>query len=297
MMRIKRASLAFASIVPLLTVGTSVCAGALSAAPFASAVAHASRSASDLPVVTVSGSPATFQPNQLTTTARWTSGTACTASVESFTVKNTTSATQTLTNDGSSFGAVASGATTGVCASKTLAGKTETIGLTSNAKATLTVVLAGSSSIGQAILKAASSQSGLPYCFAGGNPQGPTHGKGNIDGATQCGKKSIVGFDCTGLTLYAVYQATGIKLPHGQGQEDDGGTLITNPSISQLEVGDLLLFGSSPSDYQHTAIYAGNGKMWDANVAGAPYPDGVHERTVSWETASPEYPLVGAVRF
>jgi cell wall-associated NlpC family hydrolase len=148
-------------------------------------------------------------------------------------------------------------------------------------------------STGQKILNAAASEAGQPYCFDGGNTSGPTHGDGNTDGASQCGG-STVGFDCTGLTLYAVYQATGTVLPHGQGQENYG-TLITNPSVSQLLVGDVLLFGSSTSNYQHTGIYAGNGYMWDGNIAYSPYPDGVHERLVSWETAANA--LVGAVRF
>jgi cell wall-associated NlpC family hydrolase len=101
-------------------------------------------------------------------------------------------------------------------------------------------------------------------------------------------------FDCTGLTLFAVYQATGILLPHGQGQENYG-TLITDPSISQLQVGDVLLFGSSLTNYQHAGIYVGNGYMVDANIAWSPYPGGVQKRAINWETSA--NPLVGAVRF
>ena len=145
-----------------------------------------------------------------------------------------------------------------------------------------------------AILAAAEAQASLPYCFDGGDVSGPTHGDGNTHGATHCGNTNIVGFDCTGLTLYAVYQATGITLPHGLGQ-DQYSTVISDPTLAQLQVGDLLLFGNSISDYVHTGIYAGNGEMWDANIATSSYPDGVHERKVSWETAAE--PLVGAVRF
>lgn len=150
-----------------------------------------------------------------------------------------------------------------------------------------------SGSAGQPILSAAAAEAGISYCFDGGSPSGPTHGDGNADGATQYGG-STAGFDCTGLTLFAVYQATNIVLPHGLGQENCG-TLISDPSVSQLQPGDVLLFGSSVSNYQHTGIYAGNGVMWDANIALSPYSDGVQERAVSWETAA--YPLVGAVRF
>lgn len=149
---------------------------------------------------------------------------------------------------------------------------------------------------GLSILSAASSEAGLHYCFDGGDQNGPTHGSGNTNGATQCGA-GIKGFDCTGLTLYAVYQAIGVVLPHGQGQQYGGfvGTLINKPSNSQLQVGDLLLFGGTTSNYVHTGVYAGNGYMWDANIAGKPYSDGVQKRLVTWEEAA--YSLVGAVRF
>jgi cell wall-associated NlpC family hydrolase len=62
---------------------------------------------------------------------------------------------------------------------------------------------------GEQIVAAAASQAGLPYCFDGGTISGPSHGTGGAG----CGG-STVGFDCTGLTLYAVYQATGKVLSH-----------------------------------------------------------------------------------
>jgi len=97
--------------------------------------------------------------------------------------------------------------------------------------------------------------------------------------------------------LYAVYQVTHIVLPHGQGIENvKGGTRIT--SESQLQPGDVILFGGSWTSYAHVGIYAGNGKMWDANLGGAPYPDGVQERTLAWETSGPHgLNFIGAVRF
>src|SRR4051812_3326765 len=75
---------------------------------------------------------------------------------------------------------------------------------------------------GQDIVDQAASMKGLPYCFAGGNGSGPTHGVGGYG----CGG-TTKGFDCSGLALYAVYKATGILLPHGHGMESGhGGTPI-----------------------------------------------------------------------
>jgi cell wall-associated NlpC family hydrolase len=90
---------------------------------------------------------------------------------------------------------------------------------------------------GQAIVNAAASQADIPYCLNGGDPSGPTHGSGGPG----CGG-STTGFDCSGLALYAVYQATGILLPHGAGMESaPGGSVISNQA--DLQPGDLVFFG------------------------------------------------------
>lgn len=155
--------------------------------------------------------------------------------------------------------------------------------------------------VGSKIVAAAASMQGEHYCYDGGSSSGPTHGKGNADGATDCGPSSVKGFDCTGLALYAVYQATHIVLPHGQGIENvKGGTRITRES--QLQPGDVILFGGTWTNYQHVGIYAGiqNGQMmmWDANLGYAPYPDGVQKRSLAWETSgSGGLNFIGAVRF
>lgn len=79
---------------------------------------------------------------------------------------------------------------------------------------------------GQTIVNAAASQAGVPYCFGGGNWFGPGPG-GGCRGAN--------GFDCTGLTMYAVYQAIGIRL--GRYDQMSRGTPLSprriyNPAIS-----------------------------------------------------------------
>jgi len=62
---------------------------------------------------------------------------------------------------------------------------------------------------GERIVAIAASQAGKPYCWAGGNQNGPTQGTAEPGTGYACGA-GVVGFDCTGLTIYAVFQATGI---------------------------------------------------------------------------------------
>jgi cell wall-associated NlpC family hydrolase len=156
---------------------------------------------------------------------------------------------------------------------------------------------------GQAIVNAAASQTGVTYCWDGGNQSGPTHGDGDLDGeAPDCGGSTTVGFDCSGLVLYAVYQATGVALPHnaaaqGANYAEYGGTIVS--SQSSLEPGDLVFFGGgSMANAQHVGIYIGGGEMWDANTAWGPYSDGVQERSLSeTEGGSAGLPFDGGVRF
>ena len=139
---------------------------------------------------------------------------------------------------------------------------------------------------GQAIVNAAASEAGIPYCMDGGDPSGPTHG----NGGPGCGG-STSGFDCSGLALYAVYQATGIVLLHGSGMESaPGGSLIS--SQSDLQPGDLVFFGGgSLKNFEHVGIYAGNGMMWDANDYNVP----VQQHSLAWEEAALSFD--GGVRY
>lgn len=92
-----------------------------------------------------------------------------------------------------------------------------------------------------ASLTAAHNQLGLPYCWDGGTATGPSHG----DGGAGCGGNTV-GFDCSGLMLYAWAQA-GITLPHlASGQY----ALGRKVPIIQVQPGDLV-FLSDPSDGIH----------------------------------------------
>lgn len=155
---------------------------------------------------------------------------------------------------------------------------------------------------GQAIVSAAASQVGLPYCFGGGDEHEPTHKWGNIEGATQCGPQSTVGFDCTGLTQYAAYQGTGgaVDLTHHNFEQAKyaPGQWIT--SEAALLPGDIVYFGYSRNDITHAAVYAGvvNGQqmIWDADTVWPSFPiyrDGVQERQLRYENSQG---FVGAAR-
>jgi cell wall-associated NlpC family hydrolase len=156
---------------------------------------------------------------------------------------------------------------------------------------------------GQAIVNAAAAESGVTYCWDGGNTSGPTHGDGNGNGeANDCGSPSTVGFDCSGLALYAVYQATGITLPHSSADQfadaaTYGGTVVS--SQSDLQPGDLVFFHTKTSStISHVGISAGGNEMWDGNTAWGSYPDGVFERTLSaTEGGSGGLVFAGGVRY
>lgn len=51
------------------------------------------------------------------------------------------------------------------------------------------------------------------YSRGGGNLNGASHGSIQPK-YRKCDDRKVVGFDCSGLSLYAVYQGTGVKLSH-----------------------------------------------------------------------------------
>jgi cell wall-associated NlpC family hydrolase len=92
---------------------------------------------------------------------------------------------------------------------------------------------------------AAESQIGVPYVWAGASPG--------------------VGFDCSGLTMWAWGQG-GVSLPHSaQGQYD----MSSHISASDLQPGDLVFFGTSTGSIGHVGIYVGGGTMVHAPHTGA----------------------------
>ncbi len=138
--------------------------------------------------------------------------------------------------------------------------------------------IASAETQGEQIVAFAASQAGVPYCEPGGSIHGPT----------ACGGMSAT-FDCTGLTMYAVYQATGIVLPHSGAQGTTGGQRIYHQS--ELQPGDLVFFGGSYGSFEHAGVYAGNGEFWDANNWGVP----VQKHSLAWEEHG--LPFVGGDRY
>lgn len=125
-------------------------------------------------------------------------------------------------------------------------------------------------------IAAANSQIGVPYSWVGGSYTGPSLGVCGPDGAgNDC---HIVGWDCSGLVMYAVYQATNgaVKLPHYSDAQ------IAAPQFKQvakgvgssinlalLAPGDLIGFtlpGASAT--HHIGIYLGNDSMVHAPQSG-----------------------------
>ncbi|MFJ9429282.1 C40 family peptidase [Streptomyces sp. NPDC101490] len=88
-------------------------------------------------------------------------------------------------------------------------------------------------------------------------------------------------WDCSGL-VQAAYRQAGIDLPRISGDQSSMGTSV---SLSNLQPGDILYWGSRSGSY-HVAVYVGGGKY-----VGAQNPStGVVERSLDWDTPS------GAVR-
>ncbi|MGW2841903.1 C40 family peptidase [Streptomyces sp. NPDC001493] len=119
------------------------------------------------------------------------------------------------------------------------------------------------------VLSAALSQKGTPYSWGGGGASGRSRGvccsPGGQDGRT------VVGFDCSGLTLYAFAQA-GIRLPRTAAAQADVGTRIpASAGIGALRPGDLVFYGYIPtqnSTIHHVGIYLGGGQMVNAPRPG-----------------------------
>lgn len=72
------------------------------------------------------------------------------------------------------------------------------------------------------------------------------------------------GMDCSGMTAWAVKQATGVDLPHYTGDHNNPGQLYDprgkDIPIGQQQPGDLMFFGSGGNSH-HVGVYAGNGML------------------------------------
>jgi cell wall-associated NlpC family hydrolase len=104
---------------------------------------------------------------------------------------------------------------------------------------------------------------GEDYIWAGGNASGPTTG-GCTDPIAKCG---TVGFDCSGLVLYA--WAPYISMAHyAATQYTQAGSY--HPSSSNFQPGDLLFwsYNGTIAGIHHVAMYIGNGLVIQAPQSG-----------------------------
>jgi hypothetical protein len=102
------------------------------------------------------------------------------------------------------------------------------------------------------LIAAAAKEIGTPYVWGGGNFYGPTGG----------------GFDCSGLVLYAAYQASGgrIRLPHYTGDQITFGQPV---SRDDKQPGDLIFFSyPGANGPHHVAIYIGGDRILQAPRTG-----------------------------
>ncbi len=76
-----------------------------------------------------------------------------------------------------------------------------------------------------------------------------------------------VGFDCSGLAMYA-WNKAGVRLDHWTGTQWTSGPHVP---ISALRPGDLIFFATDPSNpatIHHVGIYIGDGRMVEAPLRG-----------------------------
>jgi cell wall-associated NlpC family hydrolase len=118
---------------------------------------------------------------------------------------------------------------------------------------------------GQWVADAALRWLGTPYAWGGGNAAGPTYGVNGPGAGWRDG--SVVGFDCSGLALWAWAQV-GVYLPHYSGYQYQSGRHV---QLGELRAGDLLFWANDradPGSIHHVAIYLGGGRVVQAPQSG-----------------------------
>jgi len=114
----------------------------------------------------------------------------------------------------------------------------------------------------EAIIARAMSKLGMPYAWGGGNASGATRGIRDGGVADRYGDYNKIGFDCSGLMIYAF--AGVASLPHYSGYQYSAGRQVP---LSQMRRGDLLFWGG-PGGIHHVALYLGGGQMVEAPQSG-----------------------------
>ncbi len=116
----------------------------------------------------------------------------------------------------------------------------------------------------EVVIARALSQVGLPYAWGGGDASGPTRGIRDGGVADAHGDFRKVGFDCSGLMIYA-FAGAGIELDHYSGYQYQAGRKVP---LSQMRRGDMLFWQDGGSTH-HVALYLGGGRMVEAPYSGS----------------------------
>ncbi|MBM7856934.1 cell wall-associated NlpC family hydrolase [Lentzea nigeriaca] len=124
-------------------------------------------------------------------------------------------------------------------------------------------IAAPSGSRVQTVIDRALAQRGVIYAWGGGNYDGPTYGVRDGGVADSYGDYRKIGFDCSGLMMYA-FAGVGIYLPHYSGYQYNSGPKVP---LSQMAPGDMIFWG--PGGGTHVALYLGGGMMVEAPHSGA----------------------------
>ncbi|MEU5846754.1 NlpC/P60 family protein [Saccharopolyspora shandongensis] len=116
----------------------------------------------------------------------------------------------------------------------------------------------------EVVIGRALSQLGVQYAWGGGTSRGPTRGIRDGGVADSYGDYAKVGFDCSGLMIYA-FAGAGVSLDHYSGYQYQSGRRVP---VSQMQRGDML-FWQDGGRIHHVALYLGNGKMVEAPYSGS----------------------------
>lgn len=125
----------------------------------------------------------------------------------------------------------------------------------------------------QGVQSSVAQYAGAPYVWGGNGP----------------------GFDCSGLVV-ATFKNLGVELPRTAQEQFDA-----TPRTSSPAPGDLIFYGTSPSNVTHVAIYAGNGQMWSADHQGdtvrlqSVWPNPVGYGDMFAYTGSPDATLTSSI--
>lgn len=112
------------------------------------------------------------------------------------------------------------------------------------------------------VVNRALSQLNIPYAWGGGDANGPTQGIRDGGVADSYGDYNKIGYDCSGLMVYA-FAGVGIQLPKYSGYQYTAGPQVP---LAQIQRGDMIFYG--PNASQHVALYLGDNKMVESPKSG-----------------------------